>query len=375
MFDVLASVLDDSADRDHDADADADADHAALPALPSLPDPDLPALSHAVSHAVSHAAPASAASTAAAANPSTASTTTTTATTAPANTASYSSHQPTYASSSAAVHPAAYEPRSPPRYSSNRAARTPYDRPSASLDDSRPKPPLRSSGAGSAGSAGTGTAGLSGAEAARKRNCRVYIGNLSFDTTWRDLKDYMRKAGEVLFADVMIRDGRSKGCGIAEFATAEEASRAIRELHETTFMGRQIFVREDREPDSRMSGGMQGRPTDRDAFRDRDRDDRDRPMGRDSFRDRGGPMDRDSYRDHDRDFDRGRDRDSYGDSECRVFVGNLPFIVGWQDLKDLFRRAAPVTRADVFLGPDKRSRGMGLATFGSMADAQAAICA
>ena len=42
-------------------------------------------------------------------------------------------------------------------------------------------------------------------------------------------------------------DGRSKGCGIVEFADAASARRAIDELSGTDLGGRNIFVREDRE--------------------------------------------------------------------------------------------------------------------------------
>ena len=45
----------------------------------------------------------------------------------------------------------------------------------------------------------------------------------------------------------MGNDGRSRGCGIAELATVEEAMSAIGGLHDTELMGRKIFVREDRE--------------------------------------------------------------------------------------------------------------------------------
>jgi RNA recognition motif-containing protein len=42
-------------------------------------------------------------------------------------------------------------------------------------------------------------------------------------------------------------DGRSKGCGIVEFTSPDEAQRAIAELNDTELMGRMVFVREDRE--------------------------------------------------------------------------------------------------------------------------------
>ena len=46
----------------------------------------------------------------------------------------------------------------------------------------------------------------------------------------------------------------SKGCGIVEFSCPEEAQRAMIELNDTEFMGRQVFIREDRE-----EGGGGGR--------------------------------------------------------------------------------------------------------------------
>jgi RNA recognition motif-containing protein len=40
---------------------------------------------------------------------------------------------------------------------------------------------------------------------------RVYVGNLSYDVEWHHLKDFMRQAGEVLFADVLLLpNGMSK---------------------------------------------------------------------------------------------------------------------------------------------------------------------
>jgi hypothetical protein len=40
---------------------------------------------------------------------------------------------------------------------------------------------------------------------------RVYVGNLSYDCGWRDLKELMREAGEIIFADVLaLPNGKSK---------------------------------------------------------------------------------------------------------------------------------------------------------------------
>lgn len=47
----------------------------------------------------------------------------------------------------------------------------------------------------------------------------------------------------------------------------------------------------------------------------------------------------------------------------------LPYRVRWQDLKDLFRKAGTVLRADVSLGPDNRSRGYGTVLLATAEDA------
>jgi RNA recognition motif-containing protein len=45
-------------------------------------------------------------------------------------------------------------------------------------------------------------------------SAKVFVGNLSYKTAWQDLKDYMRTAGEVVFAEVFSdAKGYSKGCG------------------------------------------------------------------------------------------------------------------------------------------------------------------
>lgn len=56
-----------------------------------------------------------------------------------------------------------------------------------------------------------------------------------------------------------------------------------------------------------------------------------------------------------------------------LFVGNIPFNCQWQDLKDLFRAAGQILRADVSLGPDGRSRGFGTVLFATTDDAMNAV--
>lgn len=58
-------------------------------------------------------------------------------------------------------------------------------------------------------------------------------------------------------------------------------------------------------------------------------------------------------------------------SNCKYFtdLAQLPYRVRWQDLKDLFRKAGTVLRADVSLGPDNRSRGYGTVLLATAEDA------
>lgn len=54
-------------------------------------------------------------------------------------------------------------------------------------------------------------------------------------------------------------------------------------------------------------------------------------------------------------------------------LSQLPYNVGWQDLKDLFRQGGAVTRADVHTTPDGSPKGTGIVAFDTPDDAQNAI--
>jgi len=59
-----------------------------------------------------------------------------------------------------------------------------------------------------------------------------------------------------------------------------------------------------------------------------------------------------------------------GGISTTLLVTNLPYRIRWQDLKDLFRRYGTPTRADVFLAPDGRSRGVGMVSMRSRREAE-----
>ncbi|EAN31411.2 RNA recognition motif family protein [Theileria parva strain Muguga] len=173
----------------------------------------------------------------------------------------------------------------------------------------------------------------------RSNKRRVYVGNLSWKVRWQDLKDHMKQVGDVLRADIIEDyDGKSKGCGIVEFADEDSASRAIAELNDTMILDRQIFVREDRENYNTFRG--YGR-----FFRLRPRIDS--PSG---------------YS--------GR---SSGRSGTSVIVTNLQWKTSWKELKDLFKSCGLVLRADVLTHEDGRSKGVGKVVFANEYSARKAI--
>ncbi|HEX9642945.1 MAG TPA: RNA-binding protein [Acidimicrobiia bacterium] len=78
---------------------------------------------------------------------------------------------------------------------------------------------------------------------------KLYVGNLTFNTTSDDLKRLFAQHGEVRSAQVITdRDsGRSRGFGFVEMATSEEAKSAISALNGRDLDGRQLTVNEAKE--------------------------------------------------------------------------------------------------------------------------------
>uniref|UniRef100_A0A8C6T2E2 Serine and arginine rich splicing factor 4 n=1 Tax=Neogobius melanostomus TaxID=47308 RepID=A0A8C6T2E2_9GOBI len=72
---------------------------------------------------------------------------------------------------------------------------------------------------------------------------RLIVENLSSRCSWQDLKDYMRQAGEVTYADT--HKGR-KNEGVIEFRLYADMKRALEKLDGTEVNGRKIRLIEDR---------------------------------------------------------------------------------------------------------------------------------
>ena len=89
---------------------------------------------------------------------------------------------------------------------------------------------------------------------------KLYVGNLSFQTTSQDLQDFFAQAGTVDSASVITdRDtGQSKGFAFVEMSTDDEAAAAIEQFNGKELDGRMLRVNEARPKESRPGGGGRG---------------------------------------------------------------------------------------------------------------------
>ncbi|KAJ3407984.1 serine arginine-rich splicing factor [Chytridiales sp. JEL 0842] len=141
----------------------------------------------------------------------------------------------------------------------------------------------------------------------RSGKYRITVDNLPGRTSWQSLKDLMRNAGDVTFADV-DRDG----LGIVEFSNSDDLQKALKMYDDYEYEGRRLYVKESRSSDR----DRRGRDRSRSRSRSRGRNDRSRSRSRNrdrkrsrsrsrSGRDRSGSRDR---KDKDSSRDRSRDR-------------------------------------------------------------------
>ncbi len=90
---------------------------------------------------------------------------------------------------------------------------------------------------------------------------KLFVGNLSFDTTENDLQDAFAAHGTVVEANLMMdrMTGKPRGFGFVTMSTPEEAQNAITALHGANLGGRNLTVNVARPREERPSGGGGGR--------------------------------------------------------------------------------------------------------------------
>uniref|UniRef100_A0A3B5R4M6 Serine and arginine rich splicing factor 6b n=1 Tax=Xiphophorus maculatus TaxID=8083 RepID=A0A3B5R4M6_XIPMA len=85
---------------------------------------------------------------------------------------------------------------------------------------------------------------------------RLIVENLSSRCSWQDLKDFMRQAGEVTYADAHKERTNE---GVIEFRTHSDMKRAMDKLDGTDINGRKIRLVEDRPRKRRSYSGSRSR--------------------------------------------------------------------------------------------------------------------
>jgi RNA recognition motif-containing protein len=75
---------------------------------------------------------------------------------------------------------------------------------------------------------------------------KVYVGNMSYSTTEKSLRDLFTQFGEVVSVNIVTDryTGQAKGFGFVEMTNDDEAKKAIEALNGKEFEGRQLRVNE-----------------------------------------------------------------------------------------------------------------------------------
>jgi RNA recognition motif-containing protein len=89
---------------------------------------------------------------------------------------------------------------------------------------------------------------------------KLFVGNLSFNTTENDLQDAFAAHGTVIEANLMMdrMTGRARGFGFVTMSTPEEAQKAIEAMNGRDVDGRALTVNVARPREERPAGGGGG---------------------------------------------------------------------------------------------------------------------
>jgi len=86
---------------------------------------------------------------------------------------------------------------------------------------------------------------------------KLFVGNLSFNTTENDLQDTFAAHGTVTETNLMMdrTTGRPRGFGFVTMSTEEEAQKAVEALNGQSLDGRALTVNVARPREERPAGG------------------------------------------------------------------------------------------------------------------------
>ncbi|KAJ3019080.1 hypothetical protein HKX48_002386 [Thoreauomyces humboldtii] len=222
---------------------------------------------------------------------------------------------------------------------------------------------------------------------------KVFVGNLSFDTTKEELEQLFGQAGKIENVNLITRGDRSLGYGFISFASDSDADKAVSQLDKTDVAGRQINVERaaDKEPSQARGRGARGGANvrgrgGRGYSGARGRVGRAGALHATGSEDGGARVDEEEHvAQDDAAATRGRGargrgarapraprapRENSGEtSETTLFVANLPFKVTDEDLKSIFKDYQ-VTSAHVVVLRSGRSKGFGFVEVASEEEQQ-----
>ena len=91
-------------------------------------------------------------------------------------------------------------------------------------------------------------------------NTKLFVGNISFNTTENDLQDAFSAHGTVTEANLMVdrMSGRPRGFGFVTMSTPDEAQKAIQAMNGASLDGRNLTVNLARPREERSGGGGGG---------------------------------------------------------------------------------------------------------------------
>src|ERR1051326_2841819 len=112
--------------------------------------------------------------------------------------------------------------------------------------------------------------GVSGSSRKTSMNTKLYVGNLSYNTTENDLQDAFAAHGTVVSVDLIMdkMTNRPRGFGFVTMESKEAADAATTALNGTDLDGRALTVNEGR-PSEERSGGFGGASKPRRDFSNR----------------------------------------------------------------------------------------------------------
>jgi len=89
---------------------------------------------------------------------------------------------------------------------------------------------------------------------------KLYVGNLSFNTTEGDLQELFKQAGNVVSCSIVMDkfSNKSRGFAFVEMSSQDEANKAIADFNGKDLDGRALTVNEARPREDRPRGDFGG---------------------------------------------------------------------------------------------------------------------